>query len=116
MQFGDEHRNLSDSLTGLLNGPTIDDTKQAHKLARDFIGGFPSVNLDVKEMAGLEQAIQMERIIVSAEETAAICAKAYADDTGFSPLDAGHVAWQLRTTRKRKPKSGLLSRALRNEA
>jgi hypothetical protein len=90
--FGEEHQNLSGSLgkTFSFGPPRIDDSRRAHKLAKDFQRGLPSINIGAKEATKTEHAIQMERSNFSVEETTATIAKT--NQSGFTVTPVYHSA------------------------
>lgn len=78
VQFGDEHKNLPESLATILDcgPPTASDTAKAHELTQGFSRGMSLLSLGPRDKTGSCCAVQTEQHVFSVDETATVCARA----------------------------------------
>lgn len=75
--FGDEHRNLSNSITFKLGlqDPSKSDLHQAREIIRDFSVGLPGLGLNLKHNMNSSHAVRMEQVNFNPSESKRILKK-----------------------------------------
>lgn len=82
VQFGNEHRNLSDSVTHILklDGPRTSDAEIAQKLVSKFAEHLPTLSLPCNTASKPRDAVCMERVVLSHSATSEVCRQAKSHD------------------------------------